>query len=99
MVFLPNVIRAKYDAAFRIRLTFNDGIEASVDFRPWLSGPVFEPLKQVAYFRKFFVDGGTVAWPNGADIAPETLYDAATATRSNIDLQPTAAGPIVRRRG
>ena len=99
MVFLPNVVRAKYDAAFRIRLTFNDGIEASVDFRPWLSGPVFEPLKQVAYFRRFFVDGGTVAWPNGADIAPETLYDAATATRSNEDLQPSAAGPIVRRRG
>lgn len=99
MAFLPNVVRAKYDAAFRIRLTFNDGIEASVDFRPWLSGPVFEPLKQLAYFRRFFVDGGTVAWPNGADIAPETLYDAAAATRSNKDLQPTAAGPIVRRRG
>ena len=71
MVFLPNVVRAKYDAEFRIRVTFNDGIEATVDFRPWLSGPVFEPLKKAAYFRRFFVDGGTVAWPNGADIAPE----------------------------
>ena len=99
MVFLPNVVRARYVEEFRIRLTFNDGIEASIDFRPWLSGPVFEPLKQLAYFRKFFVDGGTVAWPNGADIAPETLYEAAKATRSNKDLQPTAAGPIVRRRG
>jgi hypothetical protein len=99
MVFLPNVVRAKYDAAFRIRLTFNDGIEASVDFRPWLSGPVFEPLKQVAYFRKFFVDGGTVAWPNGADIAPETLYEAATATRSNTRLRPAATGAIPGRRG
>ncbi len=99
MAFLPNVVRAKYDTEFRIRLTFNDGIEASVDFRPWLSGPVFEPLKQLAYFRKFFVDGGTVAWPNGADIAPETLYDAAKATRSNHDLQPTAASAKMRRRG
>jgi len=83
LVFLPNVVRAKYDSEFRIRLTFNDGTEASVDFQSWLSGPVFEPLKQLAYFRKFFVDGGTVAWPNGADIAPETLYEAAKATRSN----------------
>jgi hypothetical protein len=97
MVFLPNVVRAKYDAAFRIRLTFNDGLEASVDFRPWLSGPVFEPLKQVAYFRKFFVDGGTVAWPNGADIAPESLYDAATTTRSNTRLRPAAAAILGRR--
>jgi hypothetical protein len=77
MVFLPNVVRATYDAGFRIRLTFNDGIEASVDFEPWLSGPVFEPLKELVHFRKFFVDGGTIAWPNGADIAPETLYEAA----------------------
>ena len=77
MVFLPHVIRAKYEADFRIRVTFNDGTEASVDFQPWLSGPVFEPLKKVACFQKFFVDGGTVAWPNGADIAPETLYEAA----------------------
>jgi hypothetical protein len=98
MVFLPNVVRAKYDRAFRIRLTFNDGTEASVDFQPWLSGPVFEPLTQPAYFRKFFVDGGTVAWPNGADIAPETLYEAAKAARSDPALQ-SAAARTIRRRG
>jgi hypothetical protein len=80
MVFLPRVVGAKYEKAFRIRLTFNDGTDASVDFESWLSGPVFEPLKRAAYFRKFFVDGGTVVWPNGADIAPETLYEAAQAT-------------------
>jgi hypothetical protein len=45
-----------------------------VDFKAWLRGPVFEPLKSPAYFRRFFLDGGTVAWPNGADIAPEALY-------------------------
>jgi hypothetical protein len=69
-----------------------------VDFEPWLAGPVFEPLKQPTYFKKFFIDGGTVAWPNGADIAPETLYEAAIAARSNPALQPTAAGNT-RRRG
>ena len=69
-----------------------------MDFKPWLSGPIFEPLKQVSYFRQFFVDGGTVVWPNGADIAPETLHEAALATRSNPALQPTADGNG-RRRG
>ena len=90
MVFLPHVVRAEYEKGFRIRLTFNDGTEGSVDFESWLQGPVFEPLKDESYFRKFFLDGGTVAWPNGADIAPETLYDAARATRSNKRMEPTA---------
>ena len=98
MAFLPHVIRATYEKGFRIHLTFNDGTAASVDFESWLSGPVFEPLKRPAYFRKFFIDGGTVAWPNGADIAPETLHEAAQGTRSNPALQPTAAGDA-RRRG
>jgi hypothetical protein len=89
MVFLPHVIRAEHEGDFRIHLTFNDGTEGSVDFESWLMGPVFEPLKDLAYFRKFFLDGGTVAWPNGADIAPETLYEAAQATRSNRRMEPT----------
>jgi hypothetical protein len=98
MAFLPHVVRAEYEAHFRIRLTFNDGLEATVDFQPWLTGPVFQPLKQRAYFRKFFVDGGTVAWPNGADVAPETLYDAARATRSNQAPHETGAGESARGR-
>jgi hypothetical protein len=90
MVFLPHVVRAEYEEGFRIRLTFNDGTQGSVDFGSWLKGVVFEPLKDEAYFRRFFLDGGTVAWPNGADIAPETLYEAARATRSNARMEPTA---------
>jgi hypothetical protein len=97
VTFLPQVVRATYESEFRLRLAFNDGLEADVDFKPWLSGPVFEPLKKTAYFRKFFLDGGTVVWPNGADIAPETLYEAAQATRSNKRLQPTASGAGKRR--
>jgi len=77
MQFLPIVVRAEYREQYQISLTFNDGLEATVDFSPWLQGSVFEPLKDRAYFRRFFLDGGTVTWPNGADIAPETLYECA----------------------
>jgi hypothetical protein len=80
MAFLPTVVRAEYRGAFRIHLAFNDGVESTVDFEPWLDGPVFEPLRDEGYFRRFFLEGGTVAWPNGADIAPETLYERAKAS-------------------
>ena len=76
MSFLPAVVHAEYRGGFRIRLVFNDGSENTIDFEPWLDTPIFEPLRKREYFQRFFVDGGTIAWPNGADIAPETLYDA-----------------------
>ena len=76
MNFLPLVIRATYDGGFRIQLTFNDDLQGTVDLQSWLDGPIFEPLNDQGYFQQFFIDGGTVVWPNGADIAPETLYDA-----------------------
>ena len=89
MSFLPSVIHAEYRGDFRICVTFNDGTAETIDFQQWLEGPIFEPLKDPAYFRRFFVEGGAVAWPNGADIAPETLYEAvAHAKRSNKTLQP-----------
>ena len=76
MTFLASVIRAEYQDGFRIHLTFNDNSERTIDFRPWLEGPIFEPLKDPNYFKRFFLEGGTVVWPNGADIAPERLYEA-----------------------
>jgi len=76
MSVLPYVLRAEYRGGYRIHLAFHDGREKTVDFTPWLRGPVFEPLKDIEYFQRFFLEAGTVSWPNGADIAPETLYDA-----------------------
>lgn len=80
MAFLPTVIRAEYRGEHRILVAFNDGVEGTVDFSPWLQGPVFEPLRDQGYFQRFFLEGGTVTWPNGADIAPETLYERAKSS-------------------
>lgn len=92
MPFLPHVVDAKYRGGYRIEVTFNDRSRATLDFRRWLQGPVFAPLRDLDYFRRFFVDGGTVAWPNGADIAPETLHASSRRrTRSNKRLKLTRA--------
>jgi uncharacterized protein DUF2442 len=77
---LPVVVSAEYGGEFKIRVVFNDGVEGTIDFTDWLTGPVFEPLKERSYFMRFFVEGGTVTWPNGADIAPETLHERAKAS-------------------
>ena len=94
MTFLPSVIRTEYRGGYRIHLTFNDNSEKTIDFGPWLDGPVFEPLKDPNYFRRFFIDGGAVAWPNGADIAPETLYEyRASGNRPEQRVQPVRQTP------
>jgi hypothetical protein len=99
MTFLPSVVEAKYRGAFRIYLVFNDRTKGTIDFRRWLKGPVFQPLKDLDYFRRFFVDGGSVGWPNGADIAPETLYAAiARRTQPNKRLKLTGRGGRQKRK-
>ena len=82
MEFLPTVIRAEYRGEYRIYLEFSDGVENTVDFSQWLDGPVFELLEAPEYFQRFSLEGGTVAWPNGADIAPETLYERANSIQA-----------------
>ena len=82
MDVLPAIVQAEYRGGFKIRLVFNDGVEGTVDFSDWLSGPIFEPLSNADYFARFFIDGGTIAWPNGADIAPETLHERAKASEA-----------------
>ncbi len=71
----PVVIDAKYVVDYKIHVTFDNGEERIADFEKWLTGGMYKPLEDKAYFLKFFVDGWKISWKNGADIAPETLYE------------------------
>ena len=72
-----HVLEAKHLGGHTVWLRFRDGTTGEVDLAPVLRGPVFEPLRDPAYFRRFKIDpeGHTLVWPNGADIAPEFLHD------------------------
>ena len=60
-----------------VKLAFNDGTRKTVNVGPLLDGPIFEPLRDASYFARAALDPvcGTVVWPNGADFAPEALYE------------------------
>jgi hypothetical protein len=73
------ILEAEVCGPFLLRLTFNDGTQKMVNIRPLLQGKVFQPLFDPAYFAQATLDSmcGTVVWPNGADFAPEALYELA----------------------
>ena len=82
MTTLPEVVGVEVLGDHRLQLTFADGTAGVVDLSHLPGrGPIFEPLRDPAYFARVRVDaeGGTIVWPNGADVAPETLYTAVRA--------------------
>jgi Protein of unknown function (DUF2442) len=60
-----------------LRLTFANGLCGEVDVLDRMRGPVFEDARTSEGFAKVEVDTetGTVIWPGGADLAPDTLYE------------------------
>jgi hypothetical protein len=83
MSYLPQVVGARYVSEFIVSTRFDDGTEKRIDVSQWFKGPVFEPLRNLKVFKKFFIEGGTLAWPNGVDIAPEALYAATDSTKTH----------------
>ena len=73
---LNEVEEIQYQSGYSYLIVFDDGIRAVVDFSEYLDkGPVFVPLRDIQFFKRARVEGGTITWPNGADVAPETLYE------------------------
>jgi hypothetical protein len=87
----PDVVTVIPRSPYVVRVVFADGEVRDVDIEPLLDGQVFAPLRDAEEFAKAHVDQetGTVAWPNGADLDPDVLYDTS--------LRPASGrGPRVR---
>ncbi len=66
---------AKYIEDYKIWVAFDDNSQGIVDLSRHLKGEIFKPLKNKKNFAKvkFDPESETIAWPNGADLAPEFL--------------------------
>lgn len=65
----------RYLGGHRLYLEFNNGEAGEVDLSSELDGPIFRALKDPDVFASVRLEGGTIAWPNGADLAPEYLAE------------------------
>jgi hypothetical protein len=76
-----DVLEARYIRDYVIWLRFRDGTAGEVDLTTALKGQVFEPVRDPSFFKQFTIneDFQTLSWPNGADLAPEYLYDRTRA--------------------
>lgn len=60
---------------YRVLVTFENETQREIDLEPYLHGPIFEPIRNnPSMFRSMKIEGGTIAWENGADIDPDVLY-------------------------
>ena len=74
--------QATYKGNFVFGLHFNNGEYHEVSLKEELFGEIFEPLNDESYISTFSLQFGTLSWQNGADFAPEYLYELAMKTKS-----------------
>jgi Protein of unknown function (DUF2442) len=83
---LHRITEVEVVGAHRLRLAFDDGVGGELDASNWDWTGVFKPLSDPEYFARVQLDPelGTISWPNGADVAPETLHLWLARGRYNV---------------
>lgn len=96
---LPRITQVQVISPYCLALAFTDGSQGRVDLKLWIAGRhgMFAPLHDLDYFARVVVDreAGTVVWPNGVDIDPDVLYEAAHAYPAEQDGNGHALGSAV----
>jgi hypothetical protein len=74
---IHRVRAVQIEAAYTLRVAFDDGTEQVINFEPVLRGELFGPLRDLTLFNQVRVDPEvrTLVWPNGADFDPAMLHD------------------------
>lgn len=70
----PRVKAVKAENHGLLLLEFTNGEKKRFDVSPYIGKGIFAPLSDEAFFRRVTVFLGSIQWPNGADLCPDTLY-------------------------
>lgn len=73
------ILDVDYMGEYKLRIKFSDGVTKLVDLKPYLTGEVFGELLDKSKFIQYGLTRVTIEWANGADLAPEFLYEIGTA--------------------
>jgi hypothetical protein len=75
-----------YISAYKLLLTFEDGVAKLVDLEPYLDGEIFEPLRDIDYFKTVHLnpDIDTIVWDNDADLSPDFLYEIGVEQKTKV---------------
>lgn len=79
------IVAVRYLGGHRLSLEFNNGDAGEVDLSSELDGPIFRALQDPEVFASVRLEGGTIAWPNGADLAPEYLAERLVKQGANLN--------------
>jgi Protein of unknown function (DUF2442) len=83
---------------YRLEVVFSDGTSGTISLQDRLFGPMFEPLRDPSFFKQVRVDDfGAISWPNGADLAPDSLYEQILTAAESVP-RGAGKGPFVGRR-
>ena len=73
---LNDVKKIRYIGNYTYHVEFDDGLKGEIDFSSYIrKSGIFSSLKDKKVFSAAHIEGGTIAWPNGADVSPESLYE------------------------
>ena len=70
---INNIVNVEVLGNYFLKVTFDDGIQKTIDMKPFIGGGISEDLKNPAFFEKVYIDNGAITWPNGYDFCPVFL--------------------------
>ena len=83
---MNDITRVRHVRGYVCYIEFDDGSSGEVDLTAYLDkGPILAALADIDFFKRVGIEGGTLSWPNGADTAPERIYEMLHSENASLE--------------